>query len=280
MKIVLLCADRDNHRALANKIAAQFGITAIVIEQRLSKKKRTFSKIIEAIADRSLFRSITNAWSGMQAYYRRLYPAYPAGAEILKVSSVNNKETISFIRSMQPDLLVVSGTGMVKQDVLSIPVKYGIVNLHTGLSPYVKGAPNCTNWCIAKDTLQLIGNTVMWINAGIDSGDIISTERTLFNGSESLADVHIKVMEHAHDLYCRAIGKIESDFANCNRVKQDSIAGGITFYAKQWDWKNKWKLLRNFKNWPRNISEAGHKESLPLTVSLTTPNTKQTSNNN
>jgi len=37
-------------------------------------------------------------------------------------------------------------------------------------------------WCLAKNWLHLIGNTVMWIDPGIDSGDLLSTERTPLDG--------------------------------------------------------------------------------------------------
>ena len=81
----------------------------------------------------------------------------------------------------------------------------GTMNLHTGLSPYVRGGPNCTNWCLATGRPWLIGNTTMWIDEGIDSGDLITTECTPLNGSEGLRDLHRKVMDHAHDLVLRAM---------------------------------------------------------------------------
>jgi hypothetical protein len=45
----------------------------------------------------------------------------------------------------------------------------------------------------------------MWLNDGINSGKIISIELTPFSGKENLPEAHIKVMEHAHDLYIRAL---------------------------------------------------------------------------
>jgi methionyl-tRNA formyltransferase len=128
--------------------------------------------------------------------------------------------------------------------MLSINPSIGILNLHTGLSPYVKGGPNCTNWCIANQDFHLIGNTIMWIDKGIDTGNILTTEFTLINGNENLSELHLKVMEHAHNLYISAVkflvkGKRQS-------VKQSDIADGVTFYTKQWNLKQKFKLVKNF----------------------------------
>ena len=135
--------------------------------------------------------------------------------------------------------------------MLSIHPGIGILNLHTGLSPYIKGAPNCTNWCIATEQYHLIGNTVMWIDSGIDSGNIATTEFTEFNGNEDLAAIHIKVMEHAHNLYLRAIKKIVNK--ECPNIKQDEIAKGVTYYTKQWELKQKINLVRNVKKFCKKI---------------------------
>ena len=143
---------------------------------------------------------------------------------------------------------MVSGTGLLRKPVLSLNLPKGIINLHTGLSPYIKGGPNCTNWCIAEEKYHLIGNTVMWIDAGIDSGDIITTALTPLNAEENLAQLHLRVMEHAHELYLSVLKKIALDYDHCNRVKQSTICKGETYYGKQWNWKAKYQLISNFRN--------------------------------
>ena len=87
----------------------------------------------------------------------------------------------------------------------------------------------------------------MWIDAGIDSGDIITTERTLLDGKESLPDLHLKVMNHAHTLYLKALKKLQEDPEHCAKVKQQSIAAGTTYYNRQWNSNAKWRLLMNLK---------------------------------
>ncbi|MBK8140456.1 MAG: hypothetical protein IPK57_05180 [Chitinophagaceae bacterium] len=76
---------------------------------------------------------------------------------MLRVESINNELVAAFTREINPDLIIVSGTGLVKEPLLSLPASIGIINLHTGLSPYVKGGPNCTNWCIANNEWHLVG---------------------------------------------------------------------------------------------------------------------------
>ncbi len=248
MKIVLLCGAQPNQVALANKIAGKFELAGIVIERSAAtSQKFSFTGLVEKILNRTLFAAIRNAWFGMLEHFRKLYPDFPSVTSII-VNNINNDTTVQFLEKLKPDLVMVSGTSMLKKKLLSLQIPYGIINLHTGLSPYIKGAPNCTNWCIAENKIHFIGNTVMWIDAGIDSGDLIATALTPFDGSESLTALHIKVMEHAHSLYMSAAKKIEDDFPGCPRIKQSSISSGITYYNRQWNRKAKRSLLKNFAN--------------------------------
>lgn len=58
----------------------------------------------------------------------------------------------------------------------------------------------------------------MWIDEGIDTGNIITTEQTPLRGNESLFQIHLKVMDHAHDLYLRSIEVVRNNFENCPSV--------------------------------------------------------------
>lgn len=254
MKIVLLCSDKPNQIALANKIANYFNLVGIVVEKRKKKKAAfSFAGIRETFLDRTIFYSIRKAWNEMLNYYHNDYPNFP-DIGWTDVESINSSETIEFIKKTNPDLLMVSGTSIIRNEILNLSMPKGIINLHTGLSPYIKGGPNCTNWCITKNKFHLIGNTIMWIDAGIDSGNIITTEQTIINGTESLANLHIKVMEHAHKLYCKSIAKLEMDFKSCSNVKQSSIADGATYYSKGWNWKSKLRLIKNFRKMKNTIT--------------------------
>ena len=247
MRIVLLCDAQYNQIALANKIAERFQLSGIVIEKNAGPKKSlTFSQLIEKVLNKTVFISLRKAWLNLLEHYKKKYPSFPK-TESIEVGNINSPETISFINKIKPDLLMISGTSIIRKKILELPIPTGIINLHTGLSPYIKGGPNCTNWCIAENKMHLIGNTVMWVDAGIDSGDLITTSTTPLTGNETLLDLHIKVMDHAHKIYLDVVQKMQDDHANCPRVKQSSIATGTTYYNRQWNWKAKFSLIKNFK---------------------------------
>ncbi len=245
MKIVLWIGNQSNQKALANKIDSQFPIEGIITETRKHKPKITFSTLAGKLFEKLFLSSIGQSWMKMKTYYNIKYPEYP-DTKILDVENINSDIAYSFTINLNPDLIIVSGTRLVKEKLLSLKPKFGILNLHTGLSPYIKGGPNCTNWCIATKRFHLVGNTIMWIDIGIDTGNMLTTEFTNFDGDEDLAGIHIKVMEHAHALYLKAIAYVAN--GQSNSVKQSDIAKGKTYYTKQWGIKEKINLIRNLDN--------------------------------
>jgi len=257
MNIVLWIGDAPNQKALANKLHSILPIAGIVTETRKQKPRLSFSKITEKIIEKIFLNKISRSWFGLMNYYEKKYPDYP-DTKFLNVENINSDLAYDFTDQLKPDLVVVSGTSLIRKKLLSLKPSIGIINLHTGLSPYIKGGPNCTNWCIATKQFHLIGNTVMWIDAGIDTGNIIATEFTSFTGSESLAEVHIKVMEHAHDLYIRSMQKLNSGMKT--NVPQNNIDKGITYYTRQWRLKQKIGLVRNFKSFKKEINSSAYRE--------------------
>jgi methionyl-tRNA formyltransferase len=250
MRIVLWIGNDPNQYALANKIAKEFDVVGIVLETKESNRKfnYTLRTLMDKVIIRLLFRFIPETWFELLSDYRKNYPRLPK-SPILNVKDINDPTTKKFTEDLNPDLICISGTYLIKKETLSTKCSIGKINLHTGLSPYIKGGPNCTNWCISLGQFELIGNTIMWIDEGIDSGNLILTEQTKFTGAETFFDIHKKVLEHAHELYLRAIMNIKNDTAQ--NIPQSSIAKGKLFLTRDWNLKAHFclaKNLREFKN--------------------------------
>lgn len=260
MKVVLWIGIGANQKALACKIHALFPINTIFIE---SPKSRTvkISEIFGKIFEKFFLSSISKAWFNMLNYYEVKYPEYPK-TNIIVTDDINSDKNYDLTLKENPDLIIVSGTKLIRKKLLSLKPRIGIVNLHTGLSPYIKGGPNCTNWCISTNQLHLIGNTVMWIDEGIDSGNLIKTGLTEFSGDESLLEVHIKVMEHAHSLYIEVIKKLSKGVIV--NVDQKEVGVGTTYYTRDWSLKRKIDLVKRFKNFKSTINSPDYKERQSL----------------
>lgn len=245
-RIVLWVGSGANHKALAAKISSEFTVVGIVIDRKVTKKKTGLQTLLQKVLDRLQFREINNAWFALLNHYNHQYPAWP-NTGILELPTINDDRAYTFTEQLSPDLIVVSGTSLVRKKLVSFSASIGIINLHTGLSPYVKGGPNCTNWCIANNERHLIGNTIMWLSEGIDSGNIIATELTPLGENDSLFDIHLKVMEHGHSLYLRTIRYLFSTQPPYQSVPQKQLGAGKLYLNKMWDGRMKRRLLNNLK---------------------------------
>jgi folate-dependent phosphoribosylglycinamide formyltransferase PurN len=237
MKIILLCGSQGNQKALAHRIHSAIGLEEIVLWNGTSSRKIHFAKSLTTIWQKictiltvSFYR---RAWFGMLNFYEARFPEFPIEPSLI-CNDINDNEVLKRIADLKPDLVVVSGTNLLRLPLIETIVRYGrVMNLHTGIAPYNKGGPNCTNWCLYLREFGLIGSTVMWLDSGIDSGNIISTDRTLLNGSESFRELHIKVIDHAHCLYVEAIEKFKNGYG-LPSVPQDSFVENRLFLSNQW----------------------------------------------
>jgi methionyl-tRNA formyltransferase len=242
--------DQPNQRALANKVAAVCDLRGIVLSRNIPNRppgaRARLRALITGLQMRTVGRPLRNAWVEMQADCALQYPSFPASSRTLRVNNVNDIDTSHLIATLAPDVILVSGTNLVGKKLIAACGVVPILNLHTGISPYVKGGPNCTNWCLAEQLFHLIGNTVMWLDAGIDSGDLMATERTPLTFDETLGELHRRVIGHAHDLLVRSIGEFASG-RRLPRVPQNQIGHGRTFYTKDWNGRAILRARRNFE---------------------------------
>ena len=241
--------EQSHQKALANKIQSIAKINSIILysgerykKQKISLIPRKIWRILASFLTGLQFRK---SWLGMLNYFEESYLEFPE-VPIVKCSNINNEEVINEIKKIRPDLVVVSGTNLLGDKLINEIHKSGkVINLHTGISPYVRGGPNCSNWCLALKEFWLIGNTIMWLDKGIDSGNLIATERTPLSGTESLLEVQIAVIKHAHDLYIRCI-KAFLDKKQFPNVSQSNFSTDRLFLTKDWSLFQMFLALFNF----------------------------------
>ena len=229
MKVFAVFGEDSNQRALAERIHNSVPLAHIARIHLTPKGRRRF---VRSAVSATLARSLRDAWLAMGRHYDECFPDWPVVPSSIH-SSANSSELAALVERERPNLVLVSGTDLLSKATLE-RFSTKVMNLHTGISPYVKGAPNCTNWALALNEFDLIGNTVMWIDAGIDTGSIITTERTPLTGRETLAEIHVGVMDHAHDLYRRAVEAFAQG-RTLPAVPQDSIGAGRLFLIRHWD---------------------------------------------
>lgn len=255
---MMLTTRQPNQVALVHKLTPVCDLRGVVVSENVPRRPSTGGarRALNRLGGRTVGAPLAAAWSEMLGHYAERWPKLPR-VPVTEVTNVNDAGTLAQLRELDAELAVVSGTNLVGPEIIRLmSSRAGIVNLHTGISPYVKGGPNCTNWCLARGWFHLIGSTVMWLAPGIDDGDLIATERTPLTGVESLAGLHWSVMEHAHDLYVRSVGRIVDGKA-VPGVPQAEIGEGRTFYTAQWTPREMLRARLNFRRSYRIDVSAG-----------------------
>ncbi|MDB4221483.1 hypothetical protein N9809_05365 [Amylibacter sp.] len=81
------------------------------------------------------------AWQLLLTHYSSQYEL--PKIEISYANSANDQSVADLINKMEPNMVFVSGTDLLRDKIINEVQSYGrIMNLHTGISPYIKGEPN------------------------------------------------------------------------------------------------------------------------------------------
>ncbi|MCR5791710.1 MAG: methionyl-tRNA formyltransferase [Lachnospiraceae bacterium] len=96
---------------------------------------------------------------------------------------VRNPEFIEVLTKLQPDVIVVAAFGQIlPKEILELP-KYGCVNIHASLLPRLRGAAPI-QWAILDGDKEC-GVTIMQMNEGLDTGDILTMQKMTLTGEET-----------------------------------------------------------------------------------------------
>ena len=144
-----------------------------------------------------------------------------AGEDVL---AREEKLTPEEIRGLHPDIIVsYNYRHILPAEALSRP-RFGAVNLHISYLPWNRGAdPNL--WSHIEGTPK--GVTIHYMDAGVDTGDIIAQKETAFGSDETLRGSYDKLHAEIQALFKEWWPKIRT--GSCPRLKQ---AGEGSFHLK------------------------------------------------
>lgn len=176
------------------------------------------------------------------------------GMETLKPDRARDVEFIETIRLLKPDLVVVVAYGQIlPQDLLEIP-KFGCLNVHTSILPKYRGAAPI-QWAIVDGELET-GVTIMKMDAGLDTGDIVSEARTPISAGDNGQTLHDRLAVMGAALLAKTI----PEYVDGLIVPKPQPAEGSTYARKMVkkdgliDWSRSareiFNRVRGFTPWP------------------------------
>ena len=114
--------------------------------------------------------------------------ALELGLTIAQPASLRHEEAQALLRAQNADVMVVAAYGLIlPQAVLDTPA-HGCLNIHASLLPRWRGAAPIQRAIEAGDAET--GVCIMEMDAGLDTGAVVSTHRYAIKNTDTATDVH------------------------------------------------------------------------------------------
>ena len=179
--------------------------------------------------------------------------ALELGIPVYQPRRVREEEFLQVVRELAPDMAVVFAFGQIlPQAFLDIP-RYGCVNIHASLLPMYRGAAPI-QWVII-DGQKETGVTIMQMDAGLDTGDMLKKLVVPIAEDETGGSLHDKLMLAGGPLLLETMQEIEAGTVvaepqsgeTCYAAMLDKALGNVdwTISAARIE-----RLIRGLNPWP------------------------------
>lgn len=149
----------------------------------------------------------------------------------------NNKEFVEEIKKLEPDVICVVAYGkIIPKEILEIP-KYGCINVHGSLLPKYRGAAPI-QWAVINGDKET-GITTMYMNEGMDTGDMILKESVTIGENETTGELWDRLSKVGAELLVKTLKLIEKgDISREKQGDEYTLAPMLKKEMARIDWQN------------------------------------------
>ncbi|MDY0132329.1 MAG: methionyl-tRNA formyltransferase [Desulforegulaceae bacterium] len=178
--------------------------------------------------------------------------ALELGIEVFQPEKIKEPESIKKLESYSPDFLVVAAYGQIlPKKVLDIP-KFAPINIHASILPFYRGASPIQHVILNME--KETGITTMFMDEGLDTGDILHIEKTKISKNDTTKTLHDRLSILGADSIIYTL----KNFNQIKRQKQDDKLSTYAPLLKKKDGHINWKesadkieaKIRAFDPWP------------------------------
>jgi methionyl-tRNA formyltransferase len=196
----------------------------------------------------------------------------PSLLEVLQPPRIKDSHAIEEIRALTPDVIVVMAYGQIlPRAVLDIP-KIACLNLHASLLPRWRGAAPIQAAIAAAD--QETGITVMYMDEGLDSGDILLQRKLDILPTDTGASLHERLAQIAPEALLESLRLLRAKSAP--RIPQDNAHAAYAPKLQRDDGRIDWsepaevieRKVRAFNPWPGAFMKLGGRNLKVFSASL------------
>lgn len=177
---------------------------------------------------------------------------------VYQPSKVRDDSFIDILEAIQPDVIVVIAFGQIlPKRLLELP-PYGCINIHASLLPKYRGA-GPIQWSIINGE-KVTGITTMYMDVGLDTGDMLLKEEVDISSKETGGSLHDKLSLLGGNVLLETLNKIED--GRILRIPQDNAestyAPMLDKSLGNIDWNKRAidieRLIRGLNPWPTAYS--------------------------
>ncbi len=180
--------------------------------------------------------------------------ALELGLSVYQPETLRDGAILSYLEEQNPDCIVVVAYGkLLPEYVLQYP-KYGCINMHASLLPKYRGAAPI-QWSILCGD-DVTGVTSMYMEKGLDTGDMIFHEEVCIEKEDTAASLHDKLADCASRLAVKTLAGILDGTAPREKQQDElsSYAQRLTKEMGEINWEDTTKKvldkIRGLFPWP------------------------------
>ena len=246
VRIVMLCGDGQSSRIMYNDLASYVDIECIILEKSPSRKtiiQRRIKKLGILKTTGQLLFFIFNKLLAKtsQARIKQLISSYGLNDarfpnNILRnVETINSEETISLLKRINPDAVVVNGTRIISANVLS-SVNVPFINTHLGITPKYRGVHG-GYWALANGDADNCGVTVHLVDQGIDTGGVLYQDIIRADNGDNFNTYPIHQIAKAIPLMRATLNDVKEKRIN---VKQGVLPSHLWYHPTLFEYVKYW----------------------------------------
>ena len=130
---------------------------------------------------------------------------------VFQPKKIRESENVEYVRSFNPDIIIVVAFGQIlSKDILDMP-KYGCVNVHASLLPKYRGSAPI-QWAVINGD-EVTGVTTMRLDEGVDTGDMIAKRQVRLSDDETGGSLFDKLAVVGAELCVETMKMIEDGTA-------------------------------------------------------------------
>lgn len=173
---------------------------------------------------------------------------------VLQPEKIKSPEAVERLRTYQADIFVAAAFGQIlSKEILDMP-RYGCVNIHASLLPRYRGAAPI-QWAVINGE-EKTGVTIMQMDEGLDTGDIITQREVLIAQEETGESLFEKLSVLGADLLVETLEMIRRQ--DVVKRKQDTSLSTYARMLKKEDGRIDWcrtskqieQQIRGMNSWP------------------------------